>query len=169
ADINAANMHGGSNTITLTAPVTSPYVLTGGNNTTDGATGLPRIAANDNLTIVGNGDTIQRSGAAGTAKFRLFDVAAGGSLTLQNMTLTGGSAFGSGGSADGGAIYSQGALTLSQVTVKNNIAQGSTVLNGAGQNAAGGGIYSNGALTLENGTLLQSNEAIGGIGGYSPS
>ena len=39
ADINAANTAGGANTITLTAPTTSPYVLTAVNNSTDGATG----------------------------------------------------------------------------------------------------------------------------------
>ena len=50
------------------------------------------IAANDNLTIGGGGDTIERSTAAGTPIFRLFDVATGGSLTLQNLTLQGGSA-----------------------------------------------------------------------------
>jgi hypothetical protein len=91
ADINAANQHGGTNTITLTAPTTSPYTLTAVNNTTDGATGLPVIAAKDNLTIVGNADIIQRSGASGTPGFRLIDVAAGASLTLQNLTLQGGS------------------------------------------------------------------------------
>ena len=67
ADINAANTAGGANTITLTAATTAPYVLTAVNNSTDGRdTGLPVIAANDNLTIVGNGDTIERSTAAGT-------------------------------------------------------------------------------------------------------
>ena len=127
ADINAANAAGGANTISLTAPATSPYVLTAVNNTTDGATGLPVIAANDNLTIVGNGDTIERSTASGTADFRLFDVAAGASLTLQNLTLQGGLAADSGVSAEGGAIDNQGALTLSGVTVQNNIAQGRSV------------------------------------------
>ena len=39
--INAANKHGGTNTITLTAPTTSPYVLSSVNNTKDGPTGLP--------------------------------------------------------------------------------------------------------------------------------
>ena len=34
ADINAANQAGGTNTITLTAPTTSPYVLTAVNNIT---------------------------------------------------------------------------------------------------------------------------------------
>src|SRR5438309_1766929 len=108
ADINAANQAGGSNTITLVAPTTSPYGLTAVDNSTDGATGLPVIAANDNLTILGNGDTIERSTAVGTTAFRLFDVASGAALTLENLTLQGGRAYGSGVSSSGGAIYSQG-------------------------------------------------------------
>jgi hypothetical protein len=64
---------GGSNTITLTARTTSPYVLTAVNSTSDGATGLPLIAANDNLTILGNADTIERSTAAGTPDFHSGD------------------------------------------------------------------------------------------------
>ena len=75
ADMTAANTAGGSNTISLTAPTTSPYVLTAVNNTTYGPTGLPTIAANDKLTILGNGDTIERSTAAGTPDFRLLAVA----------------------------------------------------------------------------------------------
>ena len=66
---------GGANTITLAAPTTSPYILT---------TGQLGIAANDNLTILGNGDTIERSTATGTPAFRLLFVAPGASLTLQN-------------------------------------------------------------------------------------
>ena len=42
------------------------------------------------MTIVGNGDTIERSTAASTPDFRLLDVARGGSLTLENLTLQGG-------------------------------------------------------------------------------
>src|SRR5215831_6161025 len=41
ADINAANKNNGANTITLTAPSTSPYILTAVDNTMDGANGLP--------------------------------------------------------------------------------------------------------------------------------
>ena len=126
ADITAANTNGGANTITLTAATTAPYDLTAVNNTTVGATGLPVIAANDNLTIVGSGDTVERSTVSGTAAFRLFDVATGGSLTLQSLTLQGGLAFGSGVSAEGGAIDNQGNLTLFDVTVDNNIAQGAS-------------------------------------------
>src|SRR5271165_6566116 len=113
ADIKAANKAGGANTINLTAPTTAPYILAAVDNTTDGATGLPVIAAKDNLIIVGNGDTVARSTATGTPAFRLFDVASGASLALQNLTLQGGLAFGPGVSAEGGAIYNQGTLDLS--------------------------------------------------------
>ena len=99
---------------------------------------MPVIAGN--ITIVGNNDIIERTG---TTAFRLFDVASGGSLTLQNLTLEGGLAEGTGDAADGGAIYSSGNLNLSGVTVKSNKAQGSDVTNGAGNgaNALGGGLY----------------------------
>ncbi len=70
ADIDAANKAGGANTISLTAPGSSPYVLATVNNSKDGPTGLPVISGGskaDNLTIVGNGDTIERSTAGGNA------------------------------------------------------------------------------------------------------
>src|SRR5262249_44302806 len=112
-------------------------------------------AANDNLNLVGSGDTIERSTASGTAAFRLFDVASGGSLTLNDLTLQGGLASGNGVSAEGGALYYQGTLTLSRVILQNNIAHGSQ------SQAAGGGIYSAGSLTLQ-GCTIQNNQAIGG-------
>jgi hypothetical protein len=163
ADINAANMAGGANTITLTDPTNAPYTLAAVDNTTDGATGLPVIAAKDNLTILGNGDTIERSTAAGTPAFRLFDVASGASLTLGKLTLQGGLAYGSGVSAEGGGIYNQGTLDLNGVTVQNNIAQGFSFNNGTW--AYGGGVYvAGGAVNLTNDSLL-SNIAVGEIGG----
>jgi hypothetical protein len=164
ADINAANQAGGSNTITLTAKA---YHLTAADNTTDGATALPVISANDNLTILGNGATIQRGTGKSTPAFRLIDVAGGASLGLANLTLQGGLAFGSGRSAEGGAIYNQGILDLNGVTVQNNIARGQDgqPFGQSGQSAAGGGIYSGGSVTLEGGTKLQNNQAIGGNGG----
>ena len=84
ADINLANQAGGSNTITL-APKTT-FTLSRVDNTTDAGNGLPVITSN--LTIVGNGDTIQRKNAS--PAFRLFEVASGASLTLENMTLQNG-------------------------------------------------------------------------------
>src|SRR5688572_4485690 len=78
ADINAANAAGGANTITL-KPGAS-FKLTAVDNITQstggiaqGATGLPVVAAGNNLTIVGNGATIQRSTGT-TPAFRLFGV-----------------------------------------------------------------------------------------------
>ena len=160
ADIDAANKAGGANTISLTAPITSPYALTAANNTVNGPNGLPVIAAKDNLTIVGNGDTIESS--TGNLDFRLLGVASGASLTLQSLTLKGGLAYGHNSAAEGGTIYNQGALTLSGVTVEGNRAVGPV---GSGSPAAGGGIWSNGSLTLENGTLLEGNSARGGQSG----
>jgi hypothetical protein len=172
ADINAANSGGGSNTITLLPGTT--FTLTAVNNTTDGATGLPVIAANDTLTVVGNGDTIQRSTAKGTPAFRLFDVASGASLTLASLIVQNGLAQGNGVAAEGGAMLNQGSLTLNGVTVQNNMVKGAIGADGtvqqpqggSGGEASGGGIYSSGgALTLESGTVIQNNEAIGGNGG----
>jgi hypothetical protein len=144
--------------------------LTAADNTTDGPTGLPVIANKDILAVLGNGDAITSSGA-----WRLFDVASGGSLTLQNLTLQNGLAYGSGSSAEGGAIYNQGTLVLSAVTVQGNVAEGSDGIvvkynqrATPGNAAAGGGIWSYGSLTLENGTVVQNNHAIGGIGGNGP-
>jgi hypothetical protein len=175
ADINAANAAGGTNTITLTAPTTSPYILTAVDNTTDGPTGLPVIARRDTLTIIGNGDTIERSAASGTPTFRLFDVASRAALTLENLTIQNGLAFGSGSASEGGAIYSQGTLILSAVTAQDNMAQGSDGTPGPpfksstpGNDAKGGGIWTNGSLTAENGAQIQSNQAIGGEGVIPP-
>jgi len=176
ADINAANKAGGSNTITLTAPTSNPYVVTAVDNTTDGANGLPVIAKKDTLTIIGNGDTIERSTAPGTPAFRLFHVANGASLTLENLTLQNGRAFGPGRSAEGGAVLNKGTLIVSGGNVQGNLAQGSQGADGNlsggkganggnGQDAAGGGIWSSGTLTLEAGTTITNNTAYGGTGG----
>jgi hypothetical protein len=158
ADIKAANLQGGANTIVLTAPTTSPYALTATDNTTDGNTVLPVIAKGDNLTILTNngsanpgyGDVIDASGHG-----RLFDVAQGSLLTLENVTLQNGYVRYGRPTIDpmkGGAIYNQGTLVLSDVMVQNNVVY-------AWADAAGGGIWSNGSLTLENSTLIRNNGA----------
>jgi hypothetical protein len=153
ADINAANAAGGSNTITLAKK--TPFNLTVATNTTDGPTGLPVIAAGDNLSIVGNNDTIRRSSASGIPAFRLFDVASGASLSLQNMTLQDGWASGSGTSAYGGAVYSNGDLALNGVTVQLNAAD-----------LAGAGIYvAGGTANLSSDTLYGNGGSLVGLGG----
>jgi hypothetical protein len=149
-DINAANAAGGSNTITLVPG--STFNLTAVDNTTVGATGLPVIAANDNLAILGNGDVIQRSTATGTPTFRLLEVAAGASLAMQSLTLQGGAQVDWG---LGGGILNFGALSLSGVTVQNNVAGGSWTAD-----ALGGAIYSDGSLSMQ-GCTIRNNQAIG--------
>jgi hypothetical protein len=184
ADIKAANAAGGAYTIML-APNTT-FDLTAIDNTTNGANGLPVIGGGKsvgkqgpilvNLTIVGNGDTIGRSSMAGTLDFRLFDVASGNSLTLENMTLYNGVARGTGDAADGGAIYSQGTLVLSGVTVQGNTALGadSQLVKKAPSpapryDAAGGGIWSSGSLALENNVVFLRNTAEGDDGLWASS
>src|SRR5262249_47121656 len=164
---NANNNPGTPTTITLAANTT--FDFTSANNSTNGANALPVITAN--ITIVGNGDTIERSG---TAAFRLFDVASGGSLTLENLTLTGGLAQGTGVAAGGGAIFSWGRLNRRGVTVKGNIGQGSkggfdgdntNGTGGSGSAGLGGGLYvAAGSITLSNDTF-SGNHAQGGTGG----
>src|SRR5262249_49141033 len=119
ADINAANLTAEADTIMLDAGKT--FSLTEVNNRgTDGWNGLPVIAAGEDLTIIGNGAIIERSTAIGTPAFRLFDVAGGASLTLNDLTLQGGLAGAGMSFAQGGAVYNQGTLILNGVTVQNN-------------------------------------------------
>jgi uncharacterized repeat protein (TIGR01451 family) len=158
---NANNNSGTPTTITLAANTT--FDFTSANNSSNGANALPVITGN--ITIVGNGNTIERTG---TAAFRLFDVASGGSLTLENLTLTGGLAQGTGVAAEGGAVYNSGTLTLNRVTVQSNKAQGSKgadYAGGSGSAGSGGGLYvAAGSVTLTNDTL-SGNDAQGGNGG----
>jgi hypothetical protein len=177
ADINAANQAGGVNTITLTAAPSSPYVLTTVNNTTDGSSGLPVISGKnrthpDNLTIIGNGDTIERSSGPNTPSFRLLAVASGNSLTLENLTLTGGDAVVGGNYASpigGGAVCNLGTLVLDAVTVTGNVIRGipGYPLDGGtwpSSAAVGGGVWSSGSLSVQDGTVFENNVALGAAG-----
>ncbi len=142
ADINAANSAGGATTITLasgaTFDFTAPYQAT--NNA------LPVITGT--ITIEGNNATLLRDSSASSA-FRLFEVATGATLTLQNLTLTGGLVTGS--TAKGGAVYNSGG----NLSMKSVVVAGNQAIGGVGQNAAGGGIYSSG------GSLTLSHDVIG--------
>jgi predicted outer membrane repeat protein len=161
------NIAGSSMTITL-APNTTYDFTSASDNNLSGPSALPVIHAD--ITIVGStGDIIERTG---TTPFRLFGVAFHGSLDLQNLTLQGGLAQGNSFTADGGAIYSAGTLTLSNVTVKSNQAVGSNGSNptpaGApgfnGASASGGGVYvAGGTVSLTN-DIFSGNQALGGAG-----
>lgn len=89
-------------------------------------------------------------------------MAARASLTVQDATLQGGVA------TQGGAVFNRGVLTLRDVTVQSNTAQGPAGGPGWGYNlpggdAAGGGIYSSDSLLMERCTV-RNNTAVGGRG-----
>jgi hypothetical protein len=149
AGINAANAVVGGGTVTL--PAGCVYTLTAADNTTDGGTGLPVITGN--VTVAGNGATITRSTAAGTAAFRVFDVASAGHLTLQSLTLSNGLA--DDGLNGGGAIYSHGSLSVSSGTFTGNSSPAAT-------GTSGGAINSSGALTVTLSTFSGNSGQEGG-------
>jgi len=110
------------------------YTLSEPDNWWFGPNGLPSISSA--ITIEGNGATIARSTAAGTPPFRLFYISGGlsgipaGNLTLRKVAVTGGLAkggdsdLGGGGAGMGGAIFTQGTLTLDRATLSGNMARG---------------------------------------------
>jgi predicted outer membrane repeat protein len=196
--INSANSAGGPHTIVLAAGL--DFELKTANNSVDGGNGLPVIggAKAVAVTIVGNGATIRRSAGfsfdrSGAPKkpFRLFDVAAKGSLTLENVALEGGWAYGSGAAGCGGCVYNRGTLTIGDgSTFYLHMADDGGVIYNAGGTATvndctfvggsvqvgtnavvasnsalnnGGAIYNDaGTLTLRGCTLSESGAFLGG-------
>jgi hypothetical protein len=159
ADIVYANTVGGTITINLAPGAT--FDLTSANNTTDGGNGLPIIGGTKTvaLTIIGNGDTIERIAliSHNTVRnpFRLIEVAPGASLVLDRVTLKNGYASGSGAAGDAGAIYNQGTLTVNGSTVSGN--SGTDIYNQGALRVNGstvGGIYNSGSgATINDSTL----------------
>ena len=135
-------------------------IIEGQITATDAAGNFGEITITRDLTIKGKAgadtDTLNanRDGTnAPTEKHRIFKVASGKTLTLENLTLKNGQAESGNG---GGAIYAEGALTMKKCKVTGNIAY-------AGN---GGGIYAGGALTMTEcevtSNTVDSNDAGGG-------
>ena len=173
---------GGADTINLAAG--STYTLTDapGAYDADGPNGLPDITSQ--VTINGNGATIQRSSAGGTPDFRIFHVAAGGDLTLDDVTITNGKTpdgTGGGHGGSGGGIYNQGTLTLTDSTVSGNWTGDGGACDGykcdGGYGGDGGGIRnSGGTVEITDSTVSGNNTGDGGAcdgeecdGGYGGS
>jgi hypothetical protein len=152
AAIQTANASVDPDTINLAANGT--YTLTavaqGDDSGYHGATGLPFVAFGQ-LTINGNGATIQRSTAAGTPSFGIL-TAYVANLTLDRITLLGGKSASAGYSAGGLAI------DTSTVTIRNStITQNSS-------NYGGGVLNFCGTLSIENSTISH-NTSFSGYGG----
>jgi Putative Ig domain len=138
--------------------------------------GLPPITSR--ITIEGNGAVIARQGSA--PAFGLMAVRGNfpqpptpGDLTLQSVTLSGGSSFGglfnngtlsikssviSGNTADfgGGGLGSGGTLTIENSTITGNAA-----------NFWGGGLYNRGSTTIINSTISGNAAGFAGGGVYN--
>lgn len=144
--INAANTSLGPDTINLAH--NGSYILTNvaGPHSWHGPSGLPIVAGTSetirtSLTINGNGSTIQRSYAAGTPEFRIFN-ALYANLVLNNVIIKNGR--GQGTRCGGGALY----LNVSDTIIRN-----STISDNWGVD--GGGICNNNTstLTIESSTI----------------
>jgi len=180
AAISAANATGGA-TINLAAGCT--YKLTAANNTSPalGGNGLPVITSP--ITLDGSGTSI----AGNDSTFRILQVSRTGNLTVQGLTITGGTTDGMGG----GILNLEGTLTLSHSRVTGNAAQGgpmsggggiasgtmgtgplgTTTLNASqvsGNSAANaGGILNHGGTLTLNNSQVSNNTAANGGGGIA--
>ncbi|MEU9452227.1 hypothetical protein [Streptomyces sp. NPDC048277] len=141
--------------------------------------GLPPIT--QSLTIRGNGATIVRDGP-NPGLFRIFHVTTAGTskgnLRLEDLTVRGGSAAGSGG---GIRVDSGGMLTLAHVDVFDNTATGDGggvwVETGATASVRrsrlafnnaddGGGLFTEGTLSVEDSEFARNHARISGGGLY---
>ncbi len=130
---------GGPYTLELVAGAT--YTLTVADNlVTGGPNGLPTIALGGDLTINGNGATIQRGDAC--PDFRIFYISPGlYTVTINNLTIKNGQA------QTGGGMYIRKPTTLNNVTITGNTA------------TTGAGIYNTGSPTTINNSNISGNTA----------
>lgn len=133
-----------------------------------GPIGLPVITSN--ITINGNGATIEGDVLPTYSSFRIFDVSSTGDLTLNDVTVTGGGGYENGGGIaifDGnvtinrssiingtsGAIYNfDGTITINDSTISGNSAS----FNGGGIHNRNNG---DGAVVTVNNSTISGNSA----------
>lgn len=147
--INNANGNG-SGTDTINLDPGCVYQLGVVDNTVDGNNGTPSITTS--IIINGNGATVRRSTASQKAAIRLFHVAQGGELVLNDLRLHDGVGVEPPDTTlplrnHGGAIFNAGLLTVNNSDFDYNRAR-----------RQGGGIYNIGTMTINN-TTFQNNEA----------
>jgi Putative Ig domain len=133
----------GADTIVLPANANITLSAVHANNIPFGPTGLPLIASR--ITIEGNGATIARHGNA--PPFGLMAVIHPGNLTLQRVTLSGGS------SSFGAGVLNRsgGTLTIEHSTISGNTA-----------GFSGGGLFNDGKLSIKNSTVSDNSSKSGG-------
>jgi fibronectin-binding autotransporter adhesin len=153
--ITSANGNGQADTINLAGVGT--YTLTAVDNSMSGANGLPVIGndvAGVDLTINGNGATIQRNDSPGAPEFRILQVD-NGTVNVSNLTIVNGKVSGGFPAAAGaGILNSQSTLNLTDCTIRAN--------NGG----VGGGLFNDGVATLH-GCIFDINHATDVGGGIA--
>jgi hypothetical protein len=110
------------------------------------------LLVNKSLTITGPGAnllSVQRSAAAGTPDFRIFNIASNLNATISGLTIARGNA----SSSFGGGISNNATLTLANDTISGNSAA-----------FGGGGVANAGPLTLTNCAILANSGGSGGSG-----
>lgn len=105
---------------------------------------LPTIASD--ITLNGNGYTIDGGGS-----YQVLYVEAGGNLTVNDLTILGGSA------PYGGGLYNKGTVVINQSTISGNTAE------------RGGGIFNYGTLTVNSSTIWDNYALYYGGGLYNLS
>ncbi len=140
-----ADCAGGSGADTIVLPANANVTLSAvhANNIPFGPTGLPLIASR--ITIEGNGATIARQGNA--PPFGLMAVIHPGNLTLQRVTLSGGS------SSFGAGVLNRSGGTL---TIENSTISGNTA------GFSGGGLFNSGILNIKNSAISDNSSNFGG-------
>jgi hypothetical protein len=116
--------------------------------------GAGPVSRSSSTALVVNGDSHT---VTQTCPDSVFSQALAGSLTFQNITITGGDI--NGALLEGGGIYAGGTVTVTNSTITANsitgVAFGSVLL--------GGGIYAGGTVTVTNSTIT-ANSLTGGSG-----
>jgi CSLREA domain-containing protein len=156
--VNAANVNADSDSINFSLPsLPTNITLT-----------IGELLITNNLMIDGIGAeflTVSRSDAAGTPKFRIFNIGSGATVSMSGLAIRGGRIYTEQFSADhlGGGILNAGTLNLSNVTITNNIAGEVTIGFHRGNEGYGGGIHNSGNLSIAN-SLIIANRATGNVG-----
>jgi len=140
--IAQANASPGADTINFEDELSGTITLTSG-----------ELLISEDLTI--NGPGIFSIIVSGNHASRVFEIAGGVTAMISGLTISDGNASSGNNGNNGGGIFNQGTLTLTNIVLSGNSALG-----------GGGGLYSQGTFTIINSTI-SGNSGGGGGGGIN--
>jgi hypothetical protein len=121
AAINEANGMPGEHTITLKPGIYSLQIV---DNTTDGQNGLPLISGSIRIQASADDPPTVIERDPGAQGFRIFQISAGGKLTLEGITVQRGSS-----SLNAAAIFNRGVTTLQDTIITENRSDAGAIIN----------------------------------------